>query len=215
MIILFGDSHTASFVIENNIQYMIPDEVLIKNKCFNSFRTWPYTCYNINNKKQIIFDFLKKLNLTSKDIVFFSFGETDIRCHIGFNSKNEIEQYNLIQTIINNYITLLIEIKDIFKFNVGCYAPIASGIYNGSNGNAGIPSYSNCTERNKITFKFNNILKEMCEKNNITYKDIFRHLINEKMETKHELYCDKIHLGVQTQPLLLEEFSDIIKLYAN
>ena len=38
---------------------------------------------------------------------------------------------------------------------------------------------------------------------------------NEKMETKSELYCDKIHLGVQIRPILVEEFSDIIKLYAN
>ena len=68
MIIFFGDSHTASFVIENNIQYMIPDELLIKNKCFNSFRTRPYTCYNIHDKKDILFNFLHKLKLTSNDI---------------------------------------------------------------------------------------------------------------------------------------------------
>jgi hypothetical protein len=52
MIILFGDSHTASFVIENNIQHMIQEEVLTKNKFFSSFRTYPYTCYNINNKNK-------------------------------------------------------------------------------------------------------------------------------------------------------------------
>ena len=78
MIILFGDSHNASFVINNNIQYMISEELITKKNVFNSFRTFPYTCYNINNKRQIIFDFLNKLNLTNNDIVFFSYGETDI-----------------------------------------------------------------------------------------------------------------------------------------
>ena len=76
-------------------------------------------------------------------------------------------------------------------------------------------SFNNSIERNRITLKFNNILKEACNKNNIIYKDIFRHLINEKLETKSELYCDNIHLGIQSQPLLLEEFSDIIQNYAN
>jgi hypothetical protein len=42
MIILFGDSHTASFVIDSNKKYMTPEEEIIK-KCFNSFRTWHYT----------------------------------------------------------------------------------------------------------------------------------------------------------------------------
>jgi len=215
MIVLFGDSHTASFVINDNKNYMIPDEKLTTNEYFNSFRTWPYTCYNIQSKKDIIFKFLDDLEISSNDIVFFSYGETDIRCHIGFKSDNETEENNLIKTIVNNYITLLIEINENFKFKVGCYGLIASGIHNGPNGNAGIPSYSNCIERNKITFKFNNYLKEMCEKNNIIYKDIFRYLVNERMETKRDLYCDGIHLGIQTRELLLNEFGDIIQNYAN
>ena len=215
MILLFGDSHTASFVINDNKNYMTPEEKLTTNEYFNSFRTWPYTCYNIQSKKDIIFKFLDELELSSNDIVFFSYGETDIRCHIGFKSNNEAEENNLIKTIVNNYITLLIEINENYKFKVGCYGLIASGIHNGPNGSFGIPSYSNCIERNKITFKFNNYLKEMCEKNNIIYKDIFRYLVNEKMETKRELYCDKIHLGIQTRELLLNEFSDSIQNYAN
>jgi hypothetical protein len=55
----------------------------------------------------------------------------------------------------------------------------------------------------------------MCEKNNIIYKDIFRYLVNERMETKRELYCDGIHLGIQSRELLLNEFSDSIQNYAN
>jgi len=148
-------------------------------------------------------------------MVFFSYGETDIRCHIGFNSNNTVEQINLIKTIINNYINLLIEIKKTFNFEVACYGPIASGIHNGPNGNNMIPSYSNSLERNKITVIFNNILKETCDKNNIIYKDIFKHLINENMETKNELYCDKIHLGIECKEILLNEFNDIIKIYSN
>lgn len=215
MIYLFGDSHTAAFVINNNNQYMTPEETLIKTNIFNSFRTWPYTCYNIHDKKQIIFDFLNDLHITPNDIIFFSYGETDIRCHIGFHSKSEYDQDILIDQIVNNYIYFLMDIRNSYKFKIGCYAPIASGIHNGSNGNDGIPSYLNCIERNKITIKFNNRLKKLCNKNDIIYKDMFHYLINENMETNNDLYCDGIHLGYQIQPLLLKEFDDIIKTYAN
>ena len=211
MIILFGDSPTAAFVIPNNKEFMTPDEKLVTNENFSSFRTWPYTCYNIDTKKDILFNFLKQLNLTNNDIVFFSYGETDIRCHIGFNSNNEIEETDLIKNIVDNYIKLLIDINKHFKFKIGCYGPIASGVHNGLNGNEGIPSYLNCIERNKITIKFNKYLKEECEKNNFMYKDIFKHLIHESMETKCEYYCDNIHLGIQSRQLLINEFSDIIK----
>jgi len=54
MIIIFGDSHSSVFVINNNKNYMIAEEKLISNENFNSFRTFPYTCYNINTKKYII-----------------------------------------------------------------------------------------------------------------------------------------------------------------
>ena len=215
MIILFGDSHTSSFVINDNKNYMISDEKLTTNECFNSFRTLPYTCYNINEKKDVLFKFLQELNLTANDIVFFSYGETDIRCHIGFKSNNETEENNLIKNTIKNYINFLLDVRKNFNFNVACYGPIASGIHNGPNGNFQIPSYSNHIERNKITFKFNQILKEMCIKNNIVYKDIYRHLVNEKMETNEKLYCDKIHLGTQVRQILLDEFNDIIQNYTN
>jgi hypothetical protein len=215
MIYLFVDSHTAVFVIDNNNQYMTPEEKIIQKFVFNSFRTLPYTCYNINDKRKIIFDFLNNLHITNNDIVFFSYGETDIRCHIGFHSKNEIEQDILIEQIVNNYMNFLIDIKNNYNFKIGCYGPIASGIHNGPNGNSGIPSYSNSIKRNEITIKFNNKLKELCNKNDIFYKDIFQHLINGNLETKNELYCDNIHLGCQIQSLLLKEFDDIIKIYAN
>jgi hypothetical protein len=194
---------------------MTPDAKLVTNKLFNSFRTFPYTCYNIHNKKDVIFNFLHNLNLSKDDIVFFSYGETDIRCHIGFNSNNPTEETQLIDCIVSNYIELLLEARDKFGFKIGCWGVIASGVHNGPNGNDQIPSYSNCIERNKITIQFNNALQLSCNKHDIAYKDIFNHLVNSNMVTKHELYCDIIHLGVQCKPLLLSAFSDVIRDYTS
>lgn len=213
MILIFGDSHTAVFTIQDNTNFMTPTAKLIKNNQFCSFKTYPYTCFNINNKTKIIYNDLNSINIQKKDIVFFSYGETDIRCHIGYKNMNQNEDEIIIK-VVDNYMNFLINIRNTFNFNVGCYGPIASGIYNGINGN-NRPSFNNSIERNRITLKFNNILKEACNKNDIIYKDIFRHLINEQLETKSELYCDGIHLGIGAQPILLEEFSDIIQNYTN
>jgi hypothetical protein len=160
MIILFGDSHTAVFTIQDNTNFMTPTAKLIKNNQFCSFRTAPYTCFNINNKTNFIYNYLKNINIKKEDIVFFSYGETDIRCHIGYKSLNQNEDEIIIK-VVDNYINFLINIRNNFNFNIGCYGPIASGIYNGINGNT-YPSFSNFNERNRITLKFNNILKDVC-----------------------------------------------------
>ena len=212
MILFFGDSHTAAFVIQEN-NSMIPDLVLIKNGPFNSYRTWPYTCFNIDTKFEILTGYLSELKLTKDDIVFFSYGETDLRCHIGPNSFDTLQEDENISSIVNKYVHFLNMIKKQFDFDVGCYGPIASGIHNGPNGNDSIPSYSNSIERNKITVKFNNELKKKCKEKGIIYKDIFRHLVYDNFETKNEYYGDKIHLGFNARKLLLNEFQDIIQKF--
>jgi hypothetical protein len=213
MILIFGDSHTSAFSIDNDVEFMIPDEKLIKKDVFSSYRTLPYTCYNIYNKKELICNFLKTITINHDDIVFFSYGETDIRCHIGFNIVNNNED-EIIHNVVINYIKLLIYIKSKFNFKVGCYFPIASGIYNGVNGN-GRNSFKNDIERNKLTLKFNEKLQKECIKYNILYKDISKKLMDENLQTKNDYYCDGLHLGIKSKQILLDEFRDIIEKYVS
>ena len=204
-IILFGDSHTAIFTQSTLADWMSPVETLMKKNQFYSFRTFPYTCFNINNKLSYIIEKLKSIDIKEEDYLFFSYGEPDIRCHIGFK-KNINEN---IKIVIGNYLQFLLKIKKIYK-NVGVYAPIASGLNNGLQGSKRKPSFKNSYERNKITILFNEELKKQCEKNNILFKSIYKILLNDNNTTKSEYYIDGIHLNFNAFKLLENEFNDLL-----
>ena len=148
---------------------------------------------------------LKSIDIEKEDYLFFSYGEPDIRCHIGF--KNNINEN--IKIVISNYIQFLLKIKKIYK-NIGVYAPIASGLNNGLQGSNRCPSFKNSYERNKITILFNEELKKQCEKNDILFKSIYKELLNDNNTTKSEYYIDGIHLSFKALKLLENEFNDLL-----
>ena len=203
MIYIYGDSHVSSFVIDNNINYIVELNKYIKKNNFIVYRFEPYTCYNLINKSEYILSILKNNN-NKDDIIFFNFGEVDIRCHIGFFENNNIEI--LIENCIDRYLLFLLYIKQFFN-NINVFGPIASGIENGAQGN-GRPCYKTAYERNKITELFTNILKKKCCDNNINFKSIFNNL-QKDYNTIEEFYVDKIHLGFNAQKLLEKEFEDL------
>lgn len=207
MIYIYGDSHVSSFVINNNINYIVELNKHIKKNNFIVYRFGPYTCYNLINKSEYILSILKNNN-NKDDIIFFNFGEVDIRCHIGFFENNNIEI--LIENCIDRYLLFLLYIKQFFN-NINVFGPIASGIDNGMQGN-GRPCYKTAYERNKITELFTNILKKKCCDNNINFKSIFDNL-QKDYNTIEEFYVDKIHLGFNAQKLLEKEFEDLEKKF--
>lgn len=89
--------------------------------------------------------------------------------------------------------------------NIGVWSPIASGIHNGLNGNERVPSFKTCVERNMITNLFTEKLKIFCIENNIIFKSIF-HKLHTNYITNNEYYNDSIDLGLQSYPLISEEF---------
>lgn len=204
MIYIYGDSHVSSFVIDNNLDYIIESQKYIKKNNFIAYRFGAYTSYNLINKSEYILGILQNNN-KKDDNIFFNFGEVDIRCHIGFfENNNNIEI--LIENCIDRYISFLLYIKQYFT-NINVFGPIASGIDNGMQGN-GRPCYKTAYERNKITELFTNILKKKCSDNNIIFKSIFNNL-QKDFNTIEEYYVDKIHLGFNAQNLLEKEFEDL------
>lgn len=201
MIYIFGDSHSAIFTIKNNKSYMTPELEKSYFDKFISYRTFPFTCYNLDKKVDILESYLTTLDIKKNDYLFFSYGEPDIRCHIGFNSKDEITLNNSIDICINSYINVLLKFKNKYN-NIGVWSPIASGISNGPQGNNRIPSYKSCIERNYITKLFSQKLEKKCIEHNIIYKSIFSELVNSDMTTKNEYYVDGIHLGFQAKEIV-------------
>lgn len=200
-IYIVGDSHSAAFTIEKH-QMTDMNKIYSKNN-FISFRTFPYTCFNIDNKFEIIKNIIIDLNINKNCSLFISYGESDIRHHIGFHSTDSNLKEN-IKNIVSNYVFFLNKIKKIHN-NLGVYAPIASGPYNGLSG-TGIKSYKNSFERNKITKLFNTELEKQCYDNNIIFKTLFDKLIDKNQNTINDYFdiCG-IHLNPDKVEYLLKE----------
>ena len=198
---ILGGSHTTAFTGKANIINHL-NKIYIKNN-FISYRTFPYTCFNIENKFEIIKKIIIDLNINKNCRLFIIYGETDIRHHIGFHSTDSNLEENIKKTV-SNYINFLNQIKKIHN-NLGVFAPIASGPYNGLSG-TNHKSYKNSFERNKITKLFNNELKKQCYDNNIIFKTLFDKLIDKNENTIND-YFDKcgIHLNPDKVECLLKE----------
>jgi len=209
MIYILGDSHSCVFTINDNTNYINNLNKLYFKNVFASFRTKPYTCYNLLNKINLINNNLKQLSIKDNDYLFFCYGEVDIRCHIGFHITDKITLEMIIKETIERYIKFLLYYKSKYK-NVGIYAPIASGSNNCIQGN-GRPSYKTELERNKITKIFNNILEDYCKKHDILFKSISSDLMNDDNTTKNIFYSDDgTHLNIHAQSLLEDKFSNLI-----
>ena len=77
---IIGDSHVSAFVINDNTNFMIKDLSPSYKNNYCVIRTFPYTCYNLENKQNILDMCLKKMNInTDNDFLYFCYRETDIR----------------------------------------------------------------------------------------------------------------------------------------
>jgi lysophospholipase L1-like esterase len=160
------------------------------------------TAYNSFNKLHRIEQVISEYNITESDYVFLSFGEIDIRNHIGFNIKETLE--NTIRICVERYLETILYLKN-KGVNVGVYAPPCSSI-----GEQLPIDYADVVTRNKMTIIFNDYLKEKCVTNQIPFKDISKLMMLPNGTTDETYIMDDIHLSQKAMPLLLEAFSDII-----
>ena len=209
MIYIIGDSHCAIFTVIND-KYMVPEYQLMETLNFCSYRTKPFTAYNLKTKIGHIEEIIKTLNIQKNDYIIFSYGEVDIRCHLGFYSPDSNMLNKNIKECVDRYIEFLLYFKKKFG-NIGVWSPIASGGYNGMNGN-GRPSYKTKEERNNITNKFTILLKEECSKHKIIFKSSYDKLITNEGETIDAYYADGLHLNITAQPLVINKFKDLLSL---
>lgn len=209
MIFVIGDSHSCLFsgtsIIDgNNVD---PN--------FTSKRIGPYTAYNIHGKKYDVLKTIELLNVNKlSDYIFFSFGEIDVRCHIGFITDQQSVSY---KKIVNECVDRYVDFLQFFQtqnYKIGVWGVIPSGSNNSIQGN-GRESYKTAQERNVITSHFNHILKQKCEVLGIKFKCIFNHIVNDA--SNYDSYYtndntdNKMHLNYDAcKKLIYQEFSDII-----
>lgn len=226
MIYIIGDSHVSVFsgldYTDDGLRHIQPEfgscYTLVQGNLkpvINKFeQRIPYFCpikigshtaYNSYKKIDKINQVIEEYNITGNDYIFFSFGEIDIRNHIGFHVGSE---YSTLDEGINNcvdeYFKTIIYYKN-KNLKVGVYAPPASSI-----GNNSPKDFGDVILRNKMTIQFNRYLKSKCTENRILFKDISHEMVLENGTTDQKFILDDIHLSQHAMPLLINKFSDII-----
>jgi hypothetical protein len=181
MIYVIGDSHTQAF-----------------DDTFKKIWLSAPTAYQNIKKINEIDNELNKFIIDKKiDYLFFSFGEIDIRCHLGFIADNQNRTYDdVVRECIDRY-SIFLDHYINNGYKIGVWGPIPSGPNNKIQGN-GLPSYKTKETRNIITKIFNDELKILCEQKKIKYKSIFD-LIMSDYDNYEDYYAntenDKIHLN--------------------
>lgn len=204
MIFLIGDSHVQSLTGPHFKIVHLPSPTAYQN-----YKRIPTIEVELNSHK------INKEN----DFLFFSFGEIDIRCHLGFISEKTSRTYeDVVSECIKRYETFLDHfINDGYK--IGVWGVIPSGPNNGVQGNGSL-SYKTKIERNMITNIFNNQLISLCGKKNIYFKSVYDKIIKDEINYDKYYSKDNIHLNagmfkthetdINCEQLTIDQFKDLI-----
>lgn len=231
MIYIIGDSHVSVFSgtdkTHDGLRHIQPEfgtcytlkQGQLKPHINKFEQKIPYFCpikigsntaYNSFNKLPRIDQVLEEYQVSDNDYVFLCFGEIDIRNHIGFHVGKTYETLSEgIKICVDKYFKTILYLKN-KGFNVGVYAPPASSI-----GNQTPADYGDVYLRNKMTIEFNEYLKIKCNELGIVFKDISKKLMSDDGATKQNFIMDDIHLSQEAMPIIIDEFSDILKWSEN
>lgn len=225
MIYIIGDSHVSVFsgtdtMVINGQRHIQPEfgtQYTIKKGQFvpmNKFeQRIPYFCpikigsntaYNSYNKLPIIEQVIEEYEITKDDYIYLCFGEIDIRNHIGQNSNRHFPIEEVIKECIERYIKTISHLVKT-GLNIGVYGAIASSI-----GTPSLRGFSDVVVRNKMTLRFNEILKTRCEDIGVDFRDISKKLMLPDGTTDERYLMDELHLGQLSMPIIKDEFKDII-----
>ena len=164
------------------------------------FNIAPMTMHRVRRDKINFLEILKKVdvNISYNSFVIFCFGEIDVRCHI----FNQIKLGNLTEDeIINNlttdYVSHIKTQNEFFeKIGILSITPTSTNI-NGK-GNRRYPYVGSDEERVIYTIKTNSILKKLCEENDITFIDTYKHYADENGMLLRHMSDGSVHIGNTT-----------------
>ena len=148
--------------------------------------------YNIGN---VLGNSHEKYNIKENDYVIFFIVFNDIQKNINKYASNmwqkEIE--NLFTAYVNKVITLSNKYK--IKPILPCVYPNPLPEAQGQN------PYGSYEQRRMYTIFANNILKQLCETNKISFLDIYDSITDECGFIKKDITSDKIHLDYNNQKI--------------
>lgn len=152
-------------------------------------------CFSIGRDGLNILD-IRKLGVKDNDTVLFSFGEIDCRCHINRQVVKFRKDYKkVIDEIIDNYIKVLNENVSFFnKLNVVLYNILPPADNTIISSARCYPFLGTNEERISYVKYFNEKLKDISDKNNFIYLDIYDCYANEKGLINKEYSDGHVHI---------------------
>jgi peptidylprolyl isomerase len=174
MIYIIGDSHSLMF---RNIQDCIIHPI------------GPVTMHRIGRDGFNI----KDCGISENDIVVFTFGEIDVRCHIGLQrDKYDRDIDEIIETLSENFMQAILENDRQFTnvhYVICSVVPPCNAGYNPE-----FPFYGTLADRINITKRLNEKLKNKSELNNIGFIDIYDYYSIETGELDLSISDGSVHI---------------------
>jgi predicted SAM-dependent methyltransferase len=183
------------------------DESLIPY--FKVYNIGPSLAYNLcasgttTGGREKILDLLDyKIPLGGR--VLLCFGEIDCRYHILKQAKEQNKDVNIIvKDCVKRYFDFIKEVKtkgyEVSIWAVIPTAPDPAPIY------SSYPRLGTNAERNVITRKFNEELKNLLAIESIELISIFERLVDSENITKEEFLMDQLHLSQEAMPAAIAE----------
>ena len=200
MIYIFGDSHATSNFRNMKYQYV--------NLARNSL-----TMNRVGRDKKECIDF-KNYNIQNGDTIVYQIGEVDCRCHIGKQIQTGRLLFEIITTLVNEFINSIIincEKYQYLNIIICCIPPpMDQDYFKSIHGDIDLsfPFIGTNSERVQYTFILNGKLKQKCEYYNFTFFDYYNDYEDENKMLKPLLSDNNVH--IMENSYLLRSFYKIL-----
>jgi hypothetical protein len=136
---------------------------------------------------------LTNYGIKENDLVVFTFGEIDVRCHIGIQrDKYKRNEKEIINTLAEYFLLSILENKKQFmniNFVICSIVPPTNANYNPE-----FPFYGALEDRIVLTKQLNKILKNKCELNDFGFLDIYDYYSLKNGELNPAISDGNIHI---------------------
>jgi len=151
-----------------------------------------------------IINAINQVPMTKKDYIMFIVGEIDCRWHFPKKIKTQNCTVDGVLTEEMEYFfPAFLYLKE-NGYNIVGWGGHPSTT-KGHNNDPDNPIYGDCLLRNEISLKWNDLLKDRCQQNDIKFISIIRNLINPGGFTKMEYFWDDYHLKPSVLPIVIEK----------
>lgn len=179
---------------------------------FIPFHIGPALAFNLNKRgtrtqgREKV-DYLLDNWILPNSKILFVLGEIDIRVHVIKQAEiQNVSVETVVSHVVDNYFECLVELSKKYEINVWGAIPSQSDT---SGIDINYPRYGNMQDRNIATKKFNDFLKERCDKEGIGFISVYDYLIDDNMRTRTWYYMDNVHLSRLSWAFAKNEFEKI------